>query len=67
MDTMDVHRGDIIIVRAFPEKQLERRVLDVKPPVVVLTTDEELSKAKVESRQPFCIGFRLADIVRIKE
>lgn len=62
---MEVYPGDIVVVRAFPNKQFERRVLDINPPFIILTTDDELAKAKAELRDPLSIGFRMADIIKI--
>ena len=62
---MDVQRGDAVVVKAYGEMELERRVIGIQAPFVMLTTDEELDAAKLESRPPMCIGFPLRDIVRI--
>lgn len=64
---MTVYPGDIVIVKAYPDRELERYVVDVKPPLVILTTNEERQKASRENREPMCVGFRMKDILSIKE
>ena len=58
--------GSVVYVRAFPNKKLMRRVLEVRRSIVVVTSDEEWRAAKIEGREPKCIGFPASDVTEIQ-
>lgn len=54
-------------VRVFPKGQLRRRVVEVRPATVLLTTEEEWKLAQANGQQPLSIGFPLADILELRD
>ncbi|MEQ1606123.1 MAG: hypothetical protein ABL999_14775 [Pyrinomonadaceae bacterium] len=65
MNLIDLYtKGDRIIVKAFPDRTLERRVagmLDGK--TVFVCNDEEFNAALEEGREPTSIGFPITDVI----
>ena len=55
--------GDMVKVRAFGGRIMERRVVKAYGGMVYVCRDEEYQAAQREERKPVCIGFSLADIV----
>jgi hypothetical protein len=56
-------KGELVTVRLYGGTTATRRVVAVKPKVVVICAEEEYQQAKSEGREPEGLGFPLADIV----
>lgn len=56
-------KGQVVTVRLYGGATATRRVVAVKPKVVVICAEEEYQQAKTEGREPEGLGFPLADIV----
>lgn len=61
-----INKGDKVVVKAFPNKQLERRVVDTNNQTVIVCNEEEYYKALKEHREPSAIGFPIEDVIEIK-
>lgn len=57
--------GSRIVVRAYPNETLTRRVVAIHGSTVVVTSEDEWRDAKDEGREPLCVGFPLADVVEV--
>jgi len=62
---MQATPGKIVIVKAYPERELTRRIVGVLGEIVYLITEEEWDNSRAQHRQPAQIGFRIKDIVRV--
>ena len=62
---MKAKAGDLVKVRAFGGLELVRRLIELRERKAVLTTDEELKRAKEENREPIQVGFPLVDITEV--
>lgn len=63
---MELQNGDLIRVRAYGGRAVDRRLVEVRGQTAVVTTDEEYQAAKKERREPISIGFPLSDVVKRK-
>ena len=64
---MDIQPGDIVIIKAYPKEKLTRRVAEVRPPILLLTTDQEWRDSQSKKRNPICIGFPIKDVIRVEK
>ena len=55
-------RGDLVIVRAFGNRPLRRRVWDVSDTVVFITDDEQFERLAVGEQAVSPIGFPKEDV-----
>lgn len=62
---MKLQNGEMIRVRAYGGEVLNRRLIEVREQMAVVTTDEEYKAAAREKREPICIGFPLADVIAV--
>ena len=59
--------GDIVLVKAFPNQTLTRRVVAViDNETVLLCNEEEFQSALKEHRKPTAIGFPIYDVIESK-
>ncbi len=63
---MKLQNGDAIRVKTYGGRVIDRRLVEVRGRVAVVTTDEEYQAAKKEKREPICIGFPLSDVTKRK-
>jgi hypothetical protein len=63
---MVLKRGALIRVRAFGGKQIIRRFLSKRNGTVLICSDEEYQSARLERRKPTCVGFPLADVIKVE-
>lgn len=54
-----MQRGDVVKVELYGGEVAERRVVEVRNGVVVVTTEEEHRRARAEGRAPVCVGIRM--------
>ena len=64
---MDIMRGQIVTVRAYPRERLTRRVVDVQSVMILVTTEEEWHNSVTQKRQPICIGFPTKDVIKVEK
>lgn len=65
---MNIRSGDLVRIRAYGGEVQERRVVEVKGKIAIITTDAERAAATREGRDPVRIGIRLTDIIEaVKE
>jgi hypothetical protein len=64
---MNLQIGDMIRVRAFPEIQVERRIVRIRQPYIYLTTEEEWNRASAEGREAICLGFPISDVIDLQK
>jgi hypothetical protein len=64
---MEVKRGDLVRVRVYRRRVVERRVVDVGDGVLLLSTPEECEQADKEKREPVCLGFPVCDVITDKK
>ena len=62
---MDLKNGDLVKVRAYKDQIEIRRLIEVRGQTAIISTDEECQKAAREKREPICIGFPLADVIKV--
>jgi hypothetical protein len=55
--------GDSIQVIDFRGDKLTRRVVALENEKVFVCTEEELQQAKLENREPLCVGFPIEDAI----
>lgn len=60
-------RGDIVRVRLWGGSTALRRVVAVKPKVVVICSEWEFQAAMEEKREPQGLGFPHADVMPIEQ
>jgi len=49
--------GGWVLVRAYGDEVLRRRAVGLDERMVYISTDAEFQCAKVEGREPVCVGF----------
>ena len=59
--------GSWVIVRAYPGEKLRRRIVEVRPSTIVVTSEDELRAAQAQGREPMRVGFPLADVLKVLE
>ena len=64
---MDIQPGDTVIIKTYPKEKLTRRVVAVRPPILLLTTDQEWQDFQSKKRDPICIGFPIEDVIRVEK
>jgi len=64
---MELHPGDLIKVRAYGNVELNRRLLEVRDGIAIITTDEDIELARREGRKPIKLGWRLHDVIEVVE
>jgi len=62
---MKIQPGSTVLVRAYPNQELRRRVVALESRVVLLTTDIEWRTSQAQQRDPVCLGFPIEDIIEI--
>jgi hypothetical protein len=55
--------GDAIQVVDYMGDRLTRRVVALENERVFVCTEEELQQAKLENREPLCVGFPIEDAI----
>ena len=55
--------GYYVRLRAYGGEEIIRRVVAVKPGVVLVCKDEEYAQAQREGREPAVVGFRLEHVI----
>ena len=60
-----MHVGDQVLLRAFGDKTLVRRVVGLGERTVFVSTEEEYLQAKVEMREPVCVGFPITQVIDV--
>jgi hypothetical protein len=55
--------GSLIRLRAYGDREIERRVVAVNDKVVLVCRDEEYKEALREGREPLCVGFSKKDVL----
>lgn len=63
---MELQKGDFIRVKVYGGQLVDRRLVEVRGQMAVVTTDEEYQAAQRERREPICIGFPLSDVIKKK-
>jgi hypothetical protein len=63
---MKILPGDTVVIKGYPKKELRRKVIEVRSPIILLTTEQEWEQAQLEKRTPICIGFRVDDVIRVE-
>lgn len=58
--------GETVTVTDVHDNKLDRVVLAVEDGFVYVSRREEIAQARVEGREPNCIGFPLSAVVRKK-
>lgn len=60
---MSLKRGSLIKVRAFGGKEIVRRFFAKRNATVLICSEEEYESARLEKREPLCVGFPVADVI----
>lgn len=60
---MQLKPGDMIRLKAYGGKVIERRVVTVRYPKVYVCTEEIYRMAQMTGKRPLCVGFNMCDIV----
>lgn len=55
-------KGQVVMVKLYGGKTAPRRVIAIKPGVVVICAEEEYLAAEREEREPQGLGFPIADV-----
>jgi hypothetical protein len=63
---MSLKKGSLITVRAFGGKEIVRRFLAQRNGTILICSEEEYQSARLEKRQPTCVGFPISDVVKAK-
>jgi hypothetical protein len=58
--------GDTVTVLDVHANKLLRKVIAVEEGFVFVSRPEELDRARIEHREPLCIGFPLSDVISNK-
>ena len=59
-------RGDLILVRAYPDKELERVVLEIHPTYVLVCRPEAYPDVEKQTGlSAAAMGFPIEDVIRI--
>jgi len=64
---MKLDRGTLVSLRAFNSQVIERIVISSTDTHVNVCLSKEWDAAKVERREPACVGFHKSDVIQTNE
>jgi hypothetical protein len=60
---MNFKRGHLVKVRAYGGKEIFRRFVSELNGTILICSDEEYRLARLQKRDPLCVGFPVADVI----
>jgi len=61
-----MQHGKVVSLKQFGDRLIERVVVAVENGRIFVCKPEEFEAAKVEKREPTCVGFRVEDLAQAK-
>ena len=59
--------GDTIRVMGDQDKELVRRLVEVRGQLILICKEDEFQTARAEGREPVCVGFKVNKVVGVAD